>query len=192
MNQNNHHKTQLIPKNKEYFEELYREYYSSLVRFCEGILFDSEEASDVVQEVFLEIWKKKKSVQIESTIKTYLYTCVKYRAFSRLRKLNIIDKHQDQVKEAYLYGLDQDSLPDEELKIRIRELVDSFPPQMKMVIECHSFYGWKYQEIADELGISINSVKTHVKRAYKRFREEFKSEYLPLYMIWYIIDQYFS
>nr|WP_320119186.1 RNA polymerase sigma-70 factor [uncultured Marinifilum sp.] len=192
MNQKSNHKTYLIPKNKEYFEELYREYYSSLVKFSEGILFDTEEAMDVVQEVFLEIWKKEEALQIESTVKTYLYSCVKYRAFSRLRKLNIIDKHQDQVKEAYLYALDQEALPDEELKKRIRDLINTFPSQMKSVIEFHSFYGWKYQEIAEELNISINTVKTHVKRAYKRFREEFNSEYLPLVMIWYIIDQYLS
>ena len=188
----NDQKHVMIPKNKEFFEGLYRDYYSSLVQFCEGILFDSDEAMDVVQEVFLDLWKKNESIKIETTIKTYLYTCVKYKAFNRLKKLKIIDKHQDQLKEAYLNALEYDALPDEELKNKIRDIIDDFPTQMKKVLEYHSFYGWKYAEIAEELGISINSVKTHISRAYKRFRKEFNQDLLPLAVIWYLVDQFFS
>ncbi len=184
--------TVLIPKNREFFENLYRDYYSSLVTFCEGILFDSEEAMDVVQEVFLELWKKNNQIEIENTIKTYLYSCVKYKAFDRIKKLNIIDRHQDQLKEAYLNTMDYEALPDEALKKRIRQVLNDCPPQMRKVLEYHSFYGWKYKEIAEELGISVNSVKTHMKRAYKRLREEFKTDFSSSVMVWYLMDQFFS
>ena len=182
----------IIPRKKEFFEELYRDFYSLLVQFCEGILFDSDESIDVVQEVFLDLWNKSGSIKIESTIKTYLYSCVKYKAFNRLKKLKIIDKHQDQLKEAYLNALEYDALPDEELKNKIRGIIDDFPAQMKKVLEYHSFYGWKYAEIAEEFGISINSVKTQLRRAYKRFREEFNQDILSLAVIWYLVDQFFS
>lgn len=181
----------IIPKNKEYFEKLYRDYYSSLVQFCEGILFDSEEAMDVVQEVFLDLWNKNKEIKIENTIKTYLYSCVKYKAFNRIKKLNIIDKHQEQLKEAYLHAYEYEALPDQELKKRIRKILNNCPPQMRKVLEYHSFYGWKYSEIAEELGISLNSVKTQVKRAYKRFRDEFSKDYLPIVMTCYLLNQFY-
>lgn len=185
-------KITLIPKNQEFFEKLYCDYYSSLVTFCEGILFDSEEAMDVVQEVFLDLWKKNNQIEIENTIKTYLYTCVKYKAFNRIKKLNIIDRHQDQLKEAYLNTMDFEAMPDEAIKDKIRRILNDCPPQMRKVLEYHSFYGWKYKEIAEELGISVNSVKTHIQRAYKRFRAEFKTDYSPAVMIWYLMDQFFS
>lgn len=185
-------KQQIIPKNKEFFEGLYRDYYSSLVKFCEGILFDTDEAKDVVQEVFVDLWNKKESIQIESSIKTYLYSCVKYKAFARIKRLNIIDNHENQLKEAYLFAHEYDSLPSEELKDKIHEIINNLPNQMRKVLEYHSFNGWKYQEIADELGISVNSVKTQIKRAYKRFREEIGSDYKHLVMIWFLVDLYFS
>ncbi|MCT4603271.1 MAG: RNA polymerase sigma-70 factor [Marinifilum sp.] len=182
----------IIPKNKEFFEGLYHDFYSPLVQFCENILFDTDESRDIVQEVFLDLWNKSESVKIENTIKTYLYTCVKYKAFNRLKKLKIIDKHQDHLKEAYLNAFEYDALPDEELKNKIREIIGEFPSQMRKVLEYHSFYGWKYAEIAEDLDISINSVKTHLRRAFKRFREEFNKDLLPLVVIWYVIDQFFS
>lgn len=192
MSSQNKPKQLLIPKDKEFFEELYREHYSALVQFSENILFDSEEAMDVVQEVFLELWNKDEKIEIENTIKTYLFSCVKYKAFNRIRKLQIIDKHQDQLKEAYFSANELDSLPDEELKSKVRNILDDCSPQMRKVLEYHSFYGWKYQEIADELGVSMNTVKTHVKRAYKKFRDEFNKDFLPLAITWYLIDQFFS
>lgn len=182
---------QIIPKDRTFFEKLYCDYYSSLVKFAEAILFDSEEAKDVVQEVFIDLWNKSHNIHIENTIKTYLYSCVKYKSYNRIKKLNIIDKHQEQMKEAYLFAQEYNSLPDEDLQNKIRETLNKFPKQMRKVLECHTLYGWKYQEIADEMGISINSVKTHVKRAYKKFRKEMTTDFMPVVMIWYLVDQFF-
>lgn len=140
---------------------------------------------------FFLIYGKNNQIEIENTIKTYLYTCVKYKAFNRIKKLNIIDRHQDQLKEAYLNTMDFEAMPDEAIKDKIRRILNDCPPQMRKVLEYHSFYGWKYKEIAEELGISVNSVKTHIQRAYKRFRAEFKTDYSPAVMIWYLMDQFF-
>ncbi|RXQ93948.1 RNA polymerase sigma-70 factor [Ancylomarina salipaludis] len=184
-------KLQIIPKNKEFFEELYRDYYSSLVQFARGILFDEDEAQDIVQEVFLDLWNKHGRTYIETTIKTYLFSCVKYKSFNRLKKLNIIDKHHEQVKEACLFAYEYDAIPDRDLQNKIRETLDSFPSQMRKVLEYHTLCDWKYQEIADELEISINTVKTHVKRGYKRFREVLGKEFYPVLMVSYFVDKLF-
>ncbi len=177
----------VIRKNRIFFEDLYRNYYSPLVQFCEGILFDLEEAKDVAQEVFTDLWSKEEAVQIQSSMKTYLFSCAKYKAFDRLKSLHIIDKNQDQLKEACLNALSYDALPDEELKTKIRNIINGFPSQMKKVLEYHCFYSWKYAEIAEELGISINTVKTHLKKAYKRFKQEFSKDLLSTILMCCIV-----
>lgn len=181
----------IIPKEKDFFERLYNDHYTSLVRFCEGIIYDSNEAMDIVQEVFLEIWQKSNRLEIEVNIKTYLFACVKFKAFNRIKKLNIIDRHEGQLKEAFLSAQDYDGIPDQEIKDEIRKVIDSFPNQMRQILEYHNLYGWKYQEIADELDISVNTVKTQIKRAYKRFRKEFNSNLINPVVLWYLIDRFF-
>jgi RNA polymerase sigma-70 factor (ECF subfamily) len=180
----------LIPKDTSFYEKLYRDYYEILVRFAEGILFDEEEARDMVQEVFLDLWNKEKNILIDSSIKTYLYSCVKYKTFNRIKKLKLIDRHQDQVKEAILYAMDYSSLPEDELKEKIQSIFDEFSPQMRKVVELHSFSGLKYKEIAEELDISINSVKTHMKRAYKRLRDELSKEMLTSVLVWHALNKF--
>lgn len=180
----------LIPKNTGFYEKLYRDYYEMLVRFAEGILFDEEEAQDMVQEVFLDLWNKDKNILIDSSIKTYLYSCLKHKTFNRIKKLKIIDRHQDQVKEAILYAMDYSSLPEYELKEKIQSVFEEFSPQMRKVVELHSFSGLKYKEIAEELDISVNSVKTHMKRAYKRLRDELSKEMLISVLVWHALNKF--
>ncbi|BAX79296.1 RNA polymerase sigma-70 factor [Labilibaculum antarcticum] len=180
----------LIPKDTGFYEMLYRDYYEILVRFAEGILFDEEEARDIVQEVFLDLWNKDKNILINSSIKTYLYSCVKYKTFNRIKKLKLIDKHQDQVKEAILYAMDYSSLPEDELKEKFHSIFEEFSPQMRKVVELHSFSGLKYKEIAEELNISANTVKTYMKRAYKRLKMELSKEMLTSVLVWHALNKF--
>ncbi len=156
----------------DYFAELYEKYYAQMVLFAEGFLYDRDEAKDVVQDVFSDLWKKGEKPYLYSSEKTYLFACVKNRAINRIKKLNIIDKHQDQLQEAYLFSCQPDIPLDENLKNQIKAILEGMPLQMRSVLELHVFKGLKYAEIADKLGISINSVKTQMKRAFKRFRKE--------------------
>ncbi len=162
----------LIRKDASFFAELYEKYYSGMLLFTEGIVYDSDEAKDIVQDVFTDLWNKPEKVHIHSTIKTFLYTCAKNKAFNRLKKLNIIDRHQEQLAEAYLFSLENQTHSDEKQKQQIQDILNKMPDRMREVLDMHVIQELKYTDIAEKLGISINSVKTHIKRAYKRFREE--------------------
>ena len=161
----------MIPGNPEYFRELYNNYYSLLVRFARGILYDSEEAKDIVQEVFLDLWSNPVEIPEESTLKAFLFSCTRNKSYNRIKKLRIIDKHQDQVKEALLFSYSMEALPEENLK-KLEKILNELPDQMQNVVTLHAFKGLKYNEIAETLGVSVNTVKTHLKRAYQKFREE--------------------
>lgn len=161
----------IVPGNTEYFRELYTDYYSLLVRFARGILYDSEEAKDIVQEVFLDLWSNPADIPAGNTMKAYLFTCTRNKSYNRIKKLRIIDKHQDQIKEALLFAYSLEALPEENLK-KLEKILNELPDQMQNVVRLHAFKGLKYNEIAATLGVSVNTVKTHLKRAYQKFREE--------------------
>lgn len=161
-----------IPRNLEYFSELYRSYYGDLVMFAEAILFDHEEARDVVQEVFCYIWDNSRSIEIRSDIRTYLFSSVKHRALNRLKHLDIIDKHFDRVREAWWFSMNVSPEEDALNLKRIRDVSEKFPEQMRRVFMLRTDENMKYEEIAGELGISVNSVKTHLRRAFSLLRKE--------------------
>jgi RNA polymerase sigma-70 factor (ECF subfamily) len=161
----------IIKDNPEYFRELYNRYHSLLVRFAWGILYDHEEAKDIVQEVFLDLWNKTVEIPDECTLKAFLFTCTRNKALNRIKKLRIIDKHQDQAKEALLFTYRMDAHTEEDLR-RISEILGEMPVQMQNVVTLHAIKGLKYTEIAGTLGVSVNTVKTHLKRAYQKLRKE--------------------
>jgi len=180
---NEEHSKPIIHKDIQYFNILYENFFSPLVHFAQGILYDEEEAKDIVQDVFLDLWNNSHKIKVEYTLKTFLFTCVKYKSYNRLRYLKLMDKHQDQIKEAYLFSYEMDSLADEDIVV-LKNVLNNFPPQMKKVVTLHAYEGLKYGEISKELGISLNTVKTHLKRAYQKFRDElFKDIALIIYIL---------
>ncbi len=160
-----------IPGSLSFFKNLYDSYYLELVGFAEAILFDRDEAEDVVQEVFCYLWDNRRSVYISSNLKSYLFTSVKNRSLNRIKRVKLLDQHSDRIKEAYLFSLNIDPSTDEKRLQRIYKLSESFPEKMGRVFFLRIREGKRYEEIADEMGISINSVKTHLKRAFNILRK---------------------
>lgn len=176
--------------NEASFEKMFHNHYPELFRFARNILYDEDEAKDVVQETFLDLWRQKKDIEIKTSLRSYLFAFVKNRALNRIQHLNVVDKHQDQLKEAYLSAYNLEDIDDEKLKSDVNKMLSSLPEQMRRVVECHSLYGWTYEEVAEELGIGVNTVKTHMRRAFKKLRVDFASEadYKHLLMIFLLID----
>lgn len=162
-----------IPNDRGYFKVLYEQHYSRLVSFAAAFLFDSDEAEDVVQEVFVYMWENSGKIDITGDIRSYLFTSVKNKSLNRIKHLNVIDAHSDRVSAAYLNaGIIPDDDADEELLVSIAALISEMPPQMRKVFELHSYSGLKYHEIATHLEISINTVKTHISRGFVILREK--------------------
>lgn len=152
------------------FESLYRDYFSWLVKMAYGILYDLDEAKDVVQETFLDLWDNRSEIQIKTSAKSYLYSMVKYKCFNKISSLNILDKKNVQLWEASLLSFDVEKNDEHELAERAIQILRALPQQMRRIAELHIFHGLKIREISEDLGISANTVKTHLKRAFKRLR----------------------
>ena len=165
-------KKRLSQKELGLFQELYEHYYSRMVLFAMSLVYDLDEAEDIVQEVFYYLWDKAETIEIKTNLKNYLFTALSNAAMNRIRHYHIRDAHAGQIREAWYLALEPEPDPDEERLARIQKVVDVFPPQMQKIFLLRTRDEKKYEEIADELGISLNTVKTQLKRAFRLIREK--------------------
>lgn len=162
------------------FKKFFESFYPSLCLFANKYLKDPEASLDIVQDAFVTIWNRRNEVQSINSAKSYLFKYAKNRSLNYLRD-------QEQRKRINFEQLDteiffRDNLIEEETYQEIYEAVRNLPPQGQRVIEL-SLDGFKNQEIADELNISVNTVKTIKLRAFKGLREELKENIFELFVL---------
>jgi len=82
----------IIKKDKKIFKNLYEKYYSQAVLFATSIVYDKEEAKDIVQEVFFYLWDNADNIRIKTSIKQYIFTAVKNKSLNLIRQYKIMIK----------------------------------------------------------------------------------------------------
>lgn len=157
--------------NKVVYESLFADYYESLVHFAEKYVFDQHTSEDIVQELFIHVWEEASRMEIKTSMKAYFFQAIRNRCLNHLKSLKVKDKRNLLYIEALLYGDDDAELYDPEIIEKIKFAIDELPPQMARVFRLKLLEGLKQDEIAVELDISVNSVKTHLKRARVKLRE---------------------
>ena len=155
------------------FERIFRKYYKALCGYVLGILGDEGQAEDVVQEVFIYFWEHREELKVENSLRAYVYTSVRHRALKLLQKQALIQKHSSKLTEFVEYMLSTEYTFEEEKAIsKMKEVLQELPQQCLKVFLMSNLEEKKYSEIADELGISINTVKSHITKAYRMIRQQ--------------------
>lgn len=163
---------QLKRGNKKAFQAFFDHYFNALAAFGYKYVPDQYVVEDMVQEVFVSFWQTKENFDHINAAKSFLYTSVRNKCLNHLKHQTVIRKHQ----EALIYNLESDQyfeahVIEEEtfnqLLIEIRKLPDGAQEIMLLALN-----GLKNQEIADELNVSINTVKTQKKIAYAKLKDE--------------------
>ena len=166
------------------FEQLFRKYYNPLYNYCVGIVAESEAGEDIVQDAFLYLWNNRDTINIKVSVKAYLYSSVRHGALQYLRKQLKERAHSPQLTEFVIY-LQESEYSEEELADleKAKALLLELPEQCRNVFLMNCLDGKKYKQIADELNISVNTVKTHLSKAYRIFREKLQSKNAILLLI---------
>ncbi len=162
---------ELKNRNKSVFKALFSEYYLNLVGFAKNYLFDQQESESLVQELFIFLWENIEDLRIHKSLKAYLYSSVKNRCLNHLKQHRITDKKNLLYIEALIRSEGDSNFYDPEILNQIKKSVQALPPQMARVFVLRFSKGMKQQEIADELNISVSSVKTQLQRARARLRK---------------------
>ncbi|MCW5912719.1 MAG: RNA polymerase sigma-70 factor [Cyclobacteriaceae bacterium] len=166
------------------FEMIFRACYQPLCRYAFSFLNDKEEAEEVVQSAFISVWEKRSAIAIETSLKAYLYRMVRNSCLNVLKHEKV--KQQHAAHELYVSETATDSVMHNvqatELESKIAEAMQTLPEQCRLVFQLSRFEELKYQEIADQLQISVKTVENHMGKALRLMREQLK-EYLPLFLI---------
>lgn len=170
--------------NESAYEMIFRTYYNPLCRYAYSFLEDKEEAEEVVQSAFITVWEKRNSLQIQTSLKSYLYRMVRNGCLNVIKHEKV--KQQHVAHEMAVTEVSYESVSQKvyatELESKIAEAMKALPEQCRLVFQLSRFEELKYQEIADQLQISVKTVENHMGKALRIMREQLK-EYLPLFLI---------
>ncbi len=158
------------------FEIIYKTNYAALRSVAENIINDKDASHDIVQDVFLKLWRRKNDLDFIVNPKAYLFKSVINLSITYL------EEHQNRTRLSY-FKTESPGAPDsvmmqKELEVKIQIALDSLPPKCKAIFILSRFENMKYKEIAGYLNISSKTVENQMGIAIKRMREELRS-YLP-------------
>ncbi|MEZ4848512.1 MAG: RNA polymerase sigma-70 factor [Bacteroidia bacterium] len=178
-------------------EAVFRSFYQELFFFAYQFIGESDIAEEVVQDVFIQIWEKKESLDIQTSPKSYLYTAVRNRSLNYLKsKLAKIRSETevslDLVSDSSSEPADQ-KLSEEELILLIQKGVQSLPEKCRIIFKLSRDSGMTYDEIANELGVTKETVKSQIKIALVKLRQ-FLGKYwdiVGLIITWMLIKNIF-
>ena len=153
------------------FKELFGRYYTTLCAFASRIVKNEESAKDIVQDIFFKLFESSQSLPDDFQLKSWFYKVARNAAVDYLRHLQVEDKYKFLMAEAMISVPDVDEEIDEQVYDKVNLAIESLPKQCRLIIKLNVLEGKKYHEIAEELGITINTIRTQVSRGYKKLRE---------------------
>jgi RNA polymerase sigma-70 factor (ECF subfamily) len=165
---------QIMERDEDAFRQLYEKYRDPIYGYTLKLCGLPEIASDAVQEVFMKVWAKKDTLDPSLSIKAYLYSCTRNYVFDYLRRA----VHDKNFREYFLrmYTEDTGAMDDllytrqlEQIKM---EAIARLPTQRQLIFKMSKMQGLSNQEIADHLGISVNTVRDQLVKA-SRFVRHF-------------------
>ena len=124
------------------FDAIFRAWYAPLVRMAEGMLRQRAVAEEVVQDVMLELWRRRETLAPDGSPQAYLFQATRNRA-----------------------------LAEAEIDVAVKSAIATLPPRCREVFELSRMHGLKYAEIAQTLGVSVKAVEAQMGKALRTLRE---------------------
>lgn len=163
------------------FSELYLTYYPKLVRFAKAFVIQEEDAENITQDVFTDLWEKRDSIDYIENINAYLFRLVRNRCLDHLKHKMSEEKYVESIQTSFeielnlkMQSLDRfdsyDITEGEEMETLIRTAINSLPGRCREIFLLSRFEKLKYREISERLGISVNTVECQMGIALKKLR----------------------
>ncbi|MBK9763613.1 MAG: RNA polymerase sigma-70 factor [Flavobacteriales bacterium] len=169
------------------FDTLFRAHYKPLCAFAVQYVKDRDVAEDLVQDLFFRLWQDREKVSITTSLKAYLFTAVRNRSLNAAK----VSARMRPLERANIRsasdGMDEEDRHTERAA-RVHAAIELLPEERRKVFKMSKHDGKKYQEIADELGISIKTVENQMGKALKTLRVEL-ADLLPsatvAWLLWF-------
>ncbi|WP_430816365.1 RNA polymerase sigma factor [Carboxylicivirga sp. RSCT41] len=160
--------------NKKAFKVFYLKYYAQFRSFADNFELSSDILDDIVQEAFIKYWERYDQFSSVEMIKGFLYSTIRNQSINHIKHRLVKLKHVDtKLKEVNSHEFFLDKIIKEEVHTELYEEIEKLGNKAKQVLYL-SLQGLKNDEIASQLEIGAETVKTHKKRAYKILRSRLK------------------
>lgn len=152
------------------FDLAYNRYAQPMLLYALTLVNSKSDAEDIVQEVFYNFWKSEAYLKVPADeVRHWLLRAVKNACINFWEKKDILrssaELHDITIEE------EEYSEPNEQIFKLIRQDIENMPPQTREIVKAVFYKKEKYQDVADHLGVSINTVKTLLRRAISQLRE---------------------
>jgi RNA polymerase sigma-70 factor, ECF subfamily len=174
------------------YQELYSQYYVPLCVYAKQFVKRKDIAEEIIQDVFISLWEQKGQLNITTSLKGYLYTSVRNHCLNHLKHLQVVNEYNEYysqlLKDAQdYYILTQEAgdsiLIANELEKDLMKAIDSLPENCKKIFLMSRFEGIKHKDIADKLGVTLNTVHKQMSIALDKLRIALKNYYLAFLFI---------
>ena len=164
------------------FEALVRHYGDRLCAFTYNILGDADATQELVQDLFLWIWRNRHAWEIRGALTTYLYRSARNRAISHARHERLAQRwaeHSSSLDVALPAARNADHVSEEkDLRAALARALETLPDRCHQVFILNRAHGLSYAQISETLGISIKTVEIHMSRALSLLRVQL-ADWLP-------------
>lgn len=168
------------------YKQLFRKYYANLLFYATRMVGE-EEAEDVVQDVFVELWRRKDTLKVGDQIQAFLYRAVYTRALNVLKHRDVHNNYEAVMLEIHskrveFYQPDSNEvvkrIEDQELRRDLSEAINMLPDKCRQVFRLSYLHDMKNKDIADTLGLSLRTVEAHIYKALRYLRKRLSSRHL--------------
>lgn len=171
------------------FSNIYLAYFPKLVRFAREYVISTEDAENIVQDLFLYLWEHQDLLESLTNLNAFLFTLAKNRCIDFYRHKVFLDSKKEslddlrekemRVKMEALMQFDENIFTEKEIESLLAEAIEHLPAKCRQVFILSRIEGMRYEEIAAQLDISVHTVQNHIVTAIRKLRIELK-DYLPL------------
>jgi RNA polymerase sigma-70 factor (ECF subfamily) len=151
----------------EEFSRLFRKYYEPLYFFAGRFVKDRFTAESIVQDIFVKLWEEKEKLNIQTNVKAYLYTSVKNTCLNHIKRESFFSSIENEIEHRdETIKTPREELEEKEIHTAIHNAIDKLPEKCRQIFLMSKYDNLSYKEIAEIQNISINTIKTQLKRAF--------------------------
>lgn len=169
-------------------ELMFRVYYKRLVVWADTFLEDMQLAEDIVQELFITLWEKKRRRTLQSsTLSSFLFVSVRNQCYHRLAKKDTL-RHTVDLKEVNI-AFEEYNEKHDYIITRILNEIEKLPPRSQEIMLAVFVDGLKYREVAEKYHISLSTVKTLLGNAVRKLKEQLGTDDLTVFLFLFRIKK---
>ncbi|WP_158870344.1 RNA polymerase sigma-70 factor [Maribellus comscasis] len=167
------------------FKKLYDLYCQQLLKFISQYLKETTEAEEIIQDVFLSVWENRKNLQIDKSVKSYLFQIAVNKVYNHLKRKVVERKYQYYLTHNDINSENdiEDKIYFKELKETIDQIISQLPDKQRKIFQLSRLDGTPHSEIAKKFNISIRTVENQIYRAGKFIKSKLSGDILFLFLI---------